>query len=333
MSNQIEDMIAQAQRDAEATATNNVQTTVTPVNSEQGQQTKEVQTQQTVAPENDELAKAKAMIAAAEAKEAAAKAAAEKAAAEQAAAAAGPSDAEILAKAKALVAAQQASAVATMNTPATIDNGQVVNNQTMLPNNIPAEIAQFLNPTAISMQTAEKARMGVTAWVKTSEYGMCLDSNIKAFIDDMLVEIDMTEGKGFEVVRMVRIGVTSPIYEETKDNLITDKGRSWAEAVKDAWEQGHQKDRDQGKSPIYTAAKIPMVLLEPAVSGTKGEIAPVGTELGYTTPKTGWQDWAKFYESVEEAGLLGQKVKAKIFNREISHNGNNWGVLELELVQ
>jgi len=201
------------------------------------------------------------------------------------------------------------------------------------PNNslahLPPEIAALAQPMGpMTMETAEKPQMGVGDWVKTSEYGMSLGSAKKKMIESMMVAIDMNQNSGFQLVKMVRIGAgTSTTYVHTADGIKGSDGKPWHMAVAAAY---HSSNNPQRPNVPYDAALVPMVLLEDAVSG--GEvIAPKGTEIGYTTPKTGWSEWYDFYQSVAKAGLVGQTVKAKLLNEEISHNGNDWGVLKWKL--
>lgn len=219
----------------------------------------------------------------------------------------------------------------TVETANVVENAQVVQEQSTLPANIPAHIASLAQPTKLSMATMQPSSLRADAWLKFSYYGMTTNKDSKTLIDELLVEINMTEnsGSGFYLCNMVKWG-NPATYVYTYDGVTGSDGRPWVESVTKAYNATPQNS-DKPNTP-YPAVQLPMVLLEDIVDKKGNVIVEKGKVLGYTTAKTAWYNWQDFYNSVVSAGLLGQPVKVKVTNEATEFNTNKWGVPKFELI-
>ena len=192
---------------------------------------------------------------------------------------------------------------------------------------VPAHLVSA--PRTISMATASAANMSADDWLKFSFHGIAASETPRLLFDELTVEIDMTEGRGFKVCEMLRYGKDPVNYAHTYDGVTDNKGGNWNSLLQTA------AQIDPTARP-YPAAQIPMLILED-VDGGSGKNAKVvltaGKTVGYTTPVTGWANWASFYEKVNEAGLLNTKVKVRVENDPQERKNYTWGVPKYTLIQ
>lgn len=211
----------------------------------------------------------------------------------------------------AIAQAQQAAA----NTvPAAAQTGEV----------IPANQAQTTAVAPVppgkplSMENLMSGSISVDKWLKVKEFGLLIGDD-KALHQNLIVDIEMTEGRGFVPKLSIKAGNPAQ-YWSTYDGVTCDKGGSWHDALAKA-RTIDPKARD------YRSIDLPMVLVE-GVAGTDA-----GTVLGYSTSTTNWRFWEQFYKDVSQAGLLGQVVRVKVgFKAMTNANKNNWGVMTWELI-
>jgi hypothetical protein len=196
---------------------------------------------------------------------------------------------------------------------------------------VPAHIAALAQPKKMSMATMQQASLQADAWLKFSFYGITTNVDDKTLLDEVEVEINMTEnsGDGYFLCEMVKWGNPST-YVHTYDGLTGSDGRPWVESVQTAY----NNNNPQAKKPNtpYPAVQLPMTLTKDIVN-KKGEvIVTKGSVVGYTTARTAWYNWQRFYTAVGQAGKLGQRVQVKITNDATEFNTNKWGVPKFELL-
>jgi len=193
---------------------------------------------------------------------------------------------------------------------------------------VPSHLVPATNPVPISMATAQAANMSADDWLKFSYHGISVAEKPRALFDELTVEIDMTEGSGFRICHMVRYGKDPVRYASTFDQVTDDKGAPWQTTLQMI------ANIDPDARP-YPAAKIPMIVVED-VTGGNGKTAEIVLKVGqiaaYTTPVTGWDNWARFYEDVRKAGKLGEIVKVKVSNMPREKKTYTWGVPKFELL-
>ena len=209
-----------------------------------------------------------------------------------------------------------------------------------IPANLPPELAKYLGAREMTMETMGSSDLLVQDWVKTSYHGMTLGSAPQSILQPFQVEIDMTENSGYMLCQMVRWVVASPTgdqtnYVHTYDGEMGSDGQPWANAVMTAY----RTTTDPKKPNVpYPSVQLPMKLTQDIVAtapdGQVTTIAQAGIMLGHTTAKTGWHNWQEFHNQVKQAGLLGQRVLVKVKNQAVAPKNLSftWGVLEFELI-
>lgn len=188
----------------------------------------------------------------------------------------------------------------------------------------PAGGAVVVPGQMLSMNALMSAGLSVDAWLKVKEYGLVVGS-AAALVPEILVTIDMTEGRGFIPKMSIKAGNPAQ-YFSTTDGVSCDKGGSWADAVAKATVLDN-------KARPYRAVDLPMTLVND-VSDPKGNVlAKAGSTLGHTTATTNWKNWEAFYKAVAVAGLIGQTVQVKLTAERLTNKNNNaWGVIQFELL-
>lgn len=132
-------------------------------------------------------------------------------------------------------------------------------------------------------------------------------------------------GEDTAVFLGAKYGNKPTTYIKTFDGVNEARGGKWDAALAKA------KLADPNVY-TYKGADIKFTVHE-VVKDIKGkEVLPVGTTLGHSSTPTGLKNLKKFTKAVKDAGLTDQDVIVKITNEPRSADGNNWGVLVLELV-
>lgn len=206
-----------------------------------------------------------------------------------------------------------------------------------LPAGLPPELAKFLGPREMTMDTMSSSDLSVQDWVKTAYHGMTLGSAPTAIVQPFNAEIDMSEQSGFMLCQMVRWTVKSPTgdqtnYVHTFDGEMGSDGKPWYEAVMTAY----NTTTDPSKPNVpYPAVQLPMRLTQNVLNpATQEVLAQEGIMVGHTTAKTGWKNWQDFYNTVKAQGLLGQRVIVEISNQAVAPKNSSytWGVLSFKLI-
>lgn len=191
---------------------------------------------------------------------------------------------------------------------------------------LPAHLAAGLaQPMDMSMETFMSMGMAVDLWLKPSFAGLTIGENATP-VPHVDVVIDMTEKLGFTLVMAIRFGKEPNVkYDYTTDCVTNKDGRPWADALAQAYAA------DPSVSP-YRAVQLPMVVLEETKNFQNQVVALAGQTLGYTTAVTGWSSWQNFYLQVQRAGLLNNKVRARLTNEAKVKDTNRWGLVKFELL-
>ena len=230
--------------------------------------------------------------------------------------------------------AQQAQAQPQQQAPMAVN--PVGNTAMDLPVNLPPELAKFIGPREMSMDTMSNSDLLVQDWLKPSYHGMVLGSAPSTLLNPFQVEIDMTENVGYMLCQMVRWTVATPTgdqtnYVHTYDGLTGSDGQPWANAVMTAY----RTTTDPKKPNVpFPSVQLPMRLLSDIANQQGAVIAQAGIMIGHTTAKTGWQNWQNFHNACKQAGLLGQKVIVEVSNQPVAPKGitYKWGTLEFKLI-
>jgi len=182
----------------------------------------------------------------------------------------------------------------------------------------------FAKPSMKSVQAATGLLPRSTLYLKPTEYGFRVGKN-KDLIQDFEAELDMNEGRGFQLKHTVRFGNPAQ-YLSSYDGVTCNKGGSWHDALMKA------RQASGGNAEPYFAAEIKLTLTKDIK--LKEETIPAGTIIGYdTSAPSRFSDWSDFYEAMDDQGKTDQVIKVNVIAKEIEHNGNNWGTVSFELVK
>lgn len=166
----------------------------------------------------------------------------------------------------------------------------------------------------------------VDDWLKVDEFGLNVGADRKKH-ESVLVDIDMTEERGFTIKESIKWGNNPTNYASRYSGTLADNGQPWAAVIEKA-------QRVDPGTPVYPSADILLVVAEPIPLG-KGDPVAVGTKLGLTLSRSNWRNWETFYKEVARAGLLDTVVRVRIWGEEVSgkKNGHTWGVMKFELAE
>lgn len=144
-------------------------------------------------------------------------------------------------------------------------------------------------------------------------------------VESMDVAIDMIPDVGF--VKSYALSYGNPVqYAKTYDGVNAHGGGTWAEALDKAARQDPKKARP------FDSVDLVMSNVED-IKNKAGQVAvKAGTKLGWSASQTNYAPWLKFYNDCKAKGLVGQTVRARVSAKEEHRNGNNWAVIQIELV-
>lgn len=158
----------------------------------------------------------------------------------------------------------------------------------------------------------------VDKWLQVSAEGLKIKGE-KGLCDDIEVEIDLTEDRGFFMKQSIKWG--NPVqYASTYDWSTSDKGGSWADQLVAVQRIAPNAQPFLSADIIFTLTKDVKL---------KENTIPKGTKLGHSLSMSNWGNWAEFYRQCKEAGKTGQTVTAKLSAEEVNgSNGYTWGVID-----
>lgn len=183
-------------------------------------------------------------------------------------------------------------------------------------------VTTFSKPSMAAVVASTGVIPRNTPYIKVNEFGIRVGKN-KDFLTEIPVEISMIEDEGFQVKHTLRFGNPAQ-YLSTYDGRVCDKGGSWQDAMMKA------KQIDPSVDP-YPSVDIVVTLTAPLKM--KEETLPAGTLLAFNSSKSNFSEWSDFYAEVAKAGRIGETLKVTLGHREISHNGNTWGVVTFSLAE
>lgn len=175
-----------------------------------------------------------------------------------------------------------------------------------------------------TMEQMMAGGMSVDKWFKVNEDGIKIGDS-KLINEDIIVTLDMTDGRGFVVKQGIKGGNPAQ-YAYTVDGVNATSGGPWSVAMQ------RIQQLAPGAAP-YRAVDLPMTLTTDLKDVGGKEAGKVGDVVGYTTSTTNWSNWQAFYQEVSTKGLLNHTVKVKLTAQpRVNKAGNNWGVMKFELL-
>lgn len=184
----------------------------------------------------------------------------------------------------------------------------------------------YTRPSMESRSGSKGIGQAVAHWLKVDEFGLSIDADRKK-LEEVLVEIDMTEGLGFMVKDTIKWGNTPVNYASLYEGQMADNGQPWGEVVQRAM-------RADPRAKVFPSADIILTVVDPIEQSKGAEPIAVGVKVGLTLSMSNWRNWEVFYGEVSKAGLIGQNVKARLHGQEVlgKKNGLTWGVVAFDLI-
>lgn len=163
-------------------------------------------------------------------------------------------------------------------------------------------------------------------FVKVDEYGLHIED--KGIINEIFGTLSLKDCKFPEVCRFMRAGQAA--YLRTYDGIReVSSGKSWAQALEDA-------RRIDPKADIYNAVDFVVELSLPikkqGPAQNAAALPPVGSRLGHTTSRTGYDTVMKVVKSTYELYGEDAVVPVRLFPIAKTKGSNSWGIVGMELV-
>jgi len=169
-------------------------------------------------------------------------------------------------------------------------------------------------------------------WIQVKDTGMKLDKNEKATIESFEGEIDFSNVKLFQGLRVALPG-NKYEYIKTYDGKTESRsGQNWNAAVAEA------NNRAVSPNAPYRGADILIVNTKAVKQG--GTTIPAGTKLGYTTSITGFGAFQAYLAGLVDTGdvelvasdRLSGVVATKVVHETKKNADYEWGILTFEKV-
>jgi hypothetical protein len=172
--------------------------------------------------------------------------------------------------------------------------------------------------------------MDVDAYFRVKPEGFRIGDTMQGLIEDVEVEIDLTEVTPVYCARFETGGNT--VFIRSYDGERTPDGKNFQAEV-DRLTRINQK-----ASGVYPTAEIPCTLLaDVADPKAKSDVViDEGTRVGYTPSVTGFKPFQSFMRKVrtQNPALLNEKVRVKLVHeKKVNSKKNEWGVLNFELIE
>ncbi|WCD44189.1 hypothetical protein Lumi_050 [Xylophilus phage Lumi] len=179
----------------------------------------------------------------------------------------------------------------------------------------------------LTMETIGAGSMNVDAWLKVNQFGLTIGEHSKDLLDEIVLEINMTDGVGFMPKRGIKGGNPAQ-YAYTFDGETANDGKPWEEACR-------RIRMLQPDARPYPCVDLPFTVLEDIIGPkSKQVIAKAGDRLGYTTSTTNYGTWEQVYRAADAAGRLGTTVQVKLTAiPKKNGKGNEWGIIGFELLE
>lgn len=169
--------------------------------------------------------------------------------------------------------------------------------------------------------------MDVDEYFQVKAEGFRIGKDFKGLLEELTVEIDMTEVQVMYSARSEIGGNTT--FIRSYDGVTTSDGRNFDLACKQLEARG-------GKySGVYESAEVPCTILEDVKDPKSSLVVEEGTTVGYTPSVTGFKPLRKFLKDLakRDPALLEETLKVKLVHeKKTNSNNNEWGVLKFELV-
>lgn len=170
--------------------------------------------------------------------------------------------------------------------------------------------------------------MDVDEYFRVKPDGFRIGDDMGGLIDELLVEIDLSEVTPIYSFRCEVGGQTK--FIKSYDGAITSDNKPFQAEVDRLTRVGEKP------SGIYQSSEIPVTLLEDLNDPKKGSSVSfeAGTRVGYTPSVTAFKPFQSFMRKIRSSNpeLLQATVKVKLTHVKRTKGSYEWGVLNFELV-
>jgi hypothetical protein len=175
---------------------------------------------------------------------------------------------------------------------------------------------------------ADSAGLTVDEYLTNKAEGFRIGKEMKGLLEEIIVEIDLSEVSPIFVSRHELNGNTK--FVRSYDGVRTSTGSNFEAEVRHYDAQGYKG------SGVYESVEIPAELLEDVKDPKSSLVIHEGTTIGITPSMTGAKEFAKFVKAVRKVNpaLLDDTVKVKVSHKKRTNSNNNeWGVCVFELIE
>lgn len=169
--------------------------------------------------------------------------------------------------------------------------------------------------------------MDVDAYFRVKAEGFRIGDDMQGLVDELTVEIDLSEITPIYSFRCEVGGQTK--FIKSYDGAQTSDNKPFQAEVDRLTRVGEKP------SGIYQSAEIPVVLLDDVADTKKGSsvVIEAGTRVGYTPSVTAFKPFQSFMKRLRTSNpeLLGSTVKVKLTHEKRTKGNFEWGVINFAL--
>lgn len=170
--------------------------------------------------------------------------------------------------------------------------------------------------------------MDVDTYLKVNAEGFRIGDSMQGLLEDVIVEIDLTEVTPIYQSRHEAGGNTT--FLKTYDGVTTPEGKNFQSEFERLSRLNVKND-----GPFQTA-EIPMTLVDDVADPKKASTVKIdaGSRIGLTPSKTGFKAFQTFMKRLRASNpdALNGEVKVKLTHeKKTNRAGNEWGVINFEL--
>lgn len=204
------------------------------------------------------------------------------------------------------------------------------NHQPPVEVNLPAEAPRSAPPAAPSVgNILQNSGIIVDEYVYPDKAGLKISKDMKGYLDDFEATINMAD-----VVPIISFSSElngNTTYVKSYDGQTSPGGGNFALECQRLERRPGSKNRGP-----YDTVEIPLVLTKDVKDPKSALTFDEGTEIGLTPSPTGVKEFAKFLKTLAKTNpalTSSGVVKVKVINKQrTNRNGNEWGVIEFELL-
>lgn len=203
--------------------------------------------------------------------------------------------------------------------------------QHLIPSPVTAPVAANSNAlTKPSMDDfIDGGGMDVDEYLRVKAEGFRIGDSMQGLLEDMTVEIDLSEVTPIYSFRCEIGGQTK--FIKSYDGVTTSDAKNFQMEVDRLTRQGEKP------SGVYQTFEIPMELVDDVADPKKGSSLVIHgeTRVGYTPSVTAAKAYKSFAKRLrnEDPSLLGRTLKVKLTHEKRTKGSFEWGIINFERIE